>query len=133
MADFLSLTPDGGVQLDLKKAFRSGAMDQVKYLSHDEYRDQEGATRIRVEIALNDALSALIQLSRGYGLPKGLMGTTAVSPEEIETEIETSEEKLNRYLDAAKNVVDWRNDINRKFELERTEKGQPVIGDNKPN
>jgi hypothetical protein len=73
MADFISLTPDGDVQLDLQKALRCGAMDNVKYLAHDERHDQENLTRRRVEISLYDSLAALTQLSRGFGLPGGIL------------------------------------------------------------
>jgi hypothetical protein len=108
MGDFISLTPDGDVQLDLHKALRSGAMANVRYLAHDERYDQEDLTRRRVEISLYDSLAALTQLSRGFGLPGGVL-TQAAHPadETYYYEPPSPKENVFYFLKVSRGLVDW--------------------------
>jgi len=110
MADFISPAPDNDIQLDLKKALHSGAMNNVRYLAHDERHDDTGTlTRRRVEISLYDSLAALTTLSRGFGLPGGVL-TTAAHPadETYYYEPPSPKENIFLFLKALRGMEDWK-------------------------
>lgn len=74
MADFVSQSSSGEIEIDLAKALSLGAMDRVRFLVFDERRDDDGfLLRRRVEISLHDSLAALIQLLKAYQLPEGAL------------------------------------------------------------
>jgi hypothetical protein len=80
MADFVSEDPAGQVHIDLAKAYRSGAMDNVRYLVLDEYYRQGIRTRRRIDISLYDSLAALTHLTRCHGFSSGSLSRDVGSP-----------------------------------------------------
>jgi hypothetical protein len=108
MADLISETPTGEVEVDLAKAHRLGAMDHVKYLAHDQRWKNDILVRNRFEISLHDSLAALTLLARAYDIPAGLLAEIALIPSDDSDELtEDPQEYVKQVLLAVKRTMEW--------------------------
>jgi phage terminase small subunit len=71
IGDFLQVAEDGRWDLDLQKAFQTGAIDMVEKLILSASENPDGTRNLRVHLKLYDAQKALIQLGKAYGVFKG--------------------------------------------------------------
>jgi len=107
MADFVSEDPAGVVSIDLAKALRSGAMDNVRYLVLDEHYHQGKRTRSRIDISLYDSLAALVLLARCYGFSSGSLSRDAGTPALQSKDAGGGEEMHQWYQKATSEAADY--------------------------